>query len=70
MTAPVQPLDPMTPGLTRRVLLEIRHARIRCDLAIVELDWAALELSERRVAPRAALGILDDAMDELAGVQR
>jgi crossover junction endodeoxyribonuclease RuvC len=69
MTAPIQPLDPATAALTRRVLLELRHARIRCDLAIVELDWAALELSERRIAPQAALSVLDDAMNELTGVQ-
>jgi hypothetical protein len=56
-------------ALTRRVLLELRHARIRCDLAIVELDWAALELSERRITPEAALGVLDDALDDLAGVR-
>ena len=69
MTASVQPLDPMTTGLTRRVLLEIRHVRIRCDLAIVEIDGASELLAARDIAPEAALGILDDRTDELAGVR-
>ncbi len=51
----------------RRVLLEIRHARLRLQLSELELEWAATLLAGGNINRDAALEVLDATMDVLAG---
>ena len=52
-----------------RALLEIRHARLRIELADVELGWIERLLRDGNISPRGALEQLDLAMLTIEGPQ-
>ncbi len=53
----------------RRAFWEIRHARLRLALAENELCWAQEAMVAGYLNPEAALQILDETMDDIAGVR-
>jgi len=50
-----------------RVALELKHCRLRLQMALAEVDFAATMLDHGWIAPHGALSILNDAVDDFLG---
>ena len=53
----------------RRVFWELRHARLRLAIAENDIAWAQELLVVGDIAPGIALEILDEVLDDVAGVR-
>lgn len=50
-----------------RILLELRHTRLRLEMVVAEIDYAVVTLDQGWISPQGALGILNDAVDDFLG---
>jgi len=50
-----------------RVALELKHCRLRLEMALAEVDFAVTMLERGWIAPRGAISILNDAIDDFMG---
>jgi len=62
-------IAPTIDTIGRRVFWELRHARLRLALADNDLAWTQDLLVVGEIAPSVALKILDEVLDDVAGVR-
>lgn len=55
--------------IDRRVFWELRHARLRLAIAENDIAWAQEALVSGFINPDGALQVLDEAMEDVAGVR-
>lgn len=57
------------PALVERVRLELHIARLRVAIASATLQWADAMLTAGNINPDGALGLIDEALDEIRGAE-
>src|SRR5262249_17004319 len=52
-------------AVDRQALLELRHGRLRLQLALTEVEWAEQMLADGKMNAAGAIAVYNDAMDNL-----